>query len=234
MVKNKKSPQSQALPTPWVGPWSLQNSVKEYFCCFTVLLFCSLGSFVTAALENKRSPCESFHQPASKAAALSCASYREDGFCLMCGDKFDFSWHASCNMMNAWRVISSGCSLTISGNKTALLFSSLLFPVLLFFARNSLIAESDTEEAAISDHSFSHARTAQFIHSPSFTDAFLKKLFLFLAMLRGMWDLSSLTRNQTCILCFGSTEAQPGPPGKSSLVLLTFIFYALRHIGFHC
>lgn len=131
------------------------------------LLFCSLGSFVTAALENKGSPYESFHQPASKAAALSCASYR-DGFCLMCGDKFDFSWHASCNMMNAWSVIDSGCSLTISGNKTALLISSLLYPVLLFFTQNSLTAESDTEEATISDHSSTHAYPS--VHSFSFFD----------------------------------------------------------------
>ena len=37
------------------------------------------------------------------------------------------------DVMDAGSVIGSGCSLTISGNKTALLFSSLLLPVLFFF-----------------------------------------------------------------------------------------------------
>ena len=35
-------------------------------------------------------------------------------------------------------------------------------------------------------------------------------LFLFgfvLAPPQGMWDLSSLTRDQTCITCFGSVES---------------------------
>ena len=56
---------------------------------------------------------------------------------------------------------------------------------------------------------------------------------MFLAMLRGMWDLSSLTRDGTCILCFGSTESQPlDHQGSPSLLLLMFIFHVLRHPWF--
>lgn len=102
-------------------------------------------------------------------------------------------------------------TLTISGLNT-LLFSFLLFYILsfYFFTQNSLTAESDTEEATISDHSSTHARTPQFIHSPSLTDAFFKKIyFCFLAMLSGMWDLSSLTGIKLASSAFGSTESQP-------------------------
>ena len=33
--------------------------------------------------------------------------------------------------------------------------------------------------------------------------------YLLLAAQRHMWDLNSLTRDQTCALCIGSTESQP-------------------------
>ena len=43
------------------------------------------------------------------------------------------------------------------------------------------------------------------------------KYFNFLAMLHSMWDLSSPTRDQSCVPCIGSTQSQPldcqGSPG---------------------
>ena len=39
----------------------------------------------------------------------------------------------------------------------------------------------------------------------------------FLAMLHGMWDLSSLTRDQTHVPCIGSTVLTTELPGKSNL-----------------
>ena len=33
--------------------------------------------------------------------------------------------------------------------------------------------------------------------------------FFFFAVLHGVWDLSSLTRDGTCAPCSGSTESQP-------------------------
>ena len=36
---------------------------------------------------------------------------------------------------------------------------------------------------------------------------FFKFLFIYFAVLCGMWDLSSLIRDQTCIPCSGSAES---------------------------
>ena len=47
--------------------------------------------------------------------------------------------------------------------------------------------------------------------------------FIFLAASRGMWDLSSLPRDQTCTSCTGSTVLTTGPPGKSPA------FISLKH-----
>ena len=44
-------------------------------------------------------------------------------------------------------------------------------------------------------------------------------------MLHGMWDLSSTTRDWTCVPCSGSTVLTTGPPGKpkdtSNFVVIT-------------
>ena len=38
---------------------------------------------------------------------------------------------------------------------------------------------------------------------------FILKTFYFLAMLRGMWEFSSLARDKICTPCIGSVEAYP-------------------------
>ena len=44
-------------------------------------------------------------------------------------------------------------------------------------------------------------------------------VLLCLAVLCGMWDLSSLTRDPTCGLCIGSSVLTTGPPGKFPVFL---------------
>ena len=44
---------------------------------------------------------------------------------------------------------------------------------------------------------------------------FLFPMIFFLALPRGMWDLSSPTRDETRAPCSGSAESTTGPPGKS-------------------
>ena len=51
--------------------------------------------------------------------------------------------------------------------------------------------------------------------------------YLFFGLIHSMQDLSSLTRNQTCVPCSGSTVLTTGPPGKS----LAFLFYKKSQDG---
>ena len=50
-------------------------------------------------------------------------------------------------------------------------------------------------------------------HISSFKVCFV--LLCFLAVLRGMWDLSSAPRDRACAPCVGHTVLTTGPPGKS-------------------
>ena len=57
------------------------------------------------------------------------------------------------------------------------------------------------------------------------------KVFLFHALvswLWGMWDLSSPTKDRTCIPCIGSEVLTTGPPGKSHRLWLLITFSSLR------
>ena len=57
------------------------------------------------------------------------------------------------------------------------------------------------------------------------------KVFLFHALvswLWGMWDLSSPTKDRTCIPCIGSEVLTTGPPGKSQRLWLLITFSSLR------
>ena len=116
------------------------------------------------------------------------------------------------DVMDAGSVIGSGCSLTISGNKTALLFSSLLLPVLFFFTWNSLIAVSDTEEA-LNKWSFIYP----FIHPlvPSFSFYWCFWTFIFYDF-RHTWFLSL---NITFCFIFSPEQSSPPPLFPSSLPL---------------
>ena len=53
-----------------------------------------------------------------------------------------------------------------------------------------------------------------------FKNFFFHNFFNFLAMPHGMWDLNSLTRDQTCTPCIGSAVLTTGLPGKYLEVLL--------------
>ena len=48
----------------------------------------------------------------------------------------------------------------------------------------------------------------EFLQCPLLSKIFLHYLILF-CHASNMWDLSSLTRDQSCVLCIGSTESQP-------------------------
>ena len=53
------------------------------------------------------------------------------------------------------------------------------------------------------------------------------RIFFFLAVLHSMWDLSSLTRDQTCTLCIRGTKSQPldcqGSPEPSDFEMAKMI-----------